>query len=121
MIIALITYLFLLPALVFSNFQGAQTKATDAESISDINSLFTSLEIYHNENGFYPERDLRSNLQGLDAEAFTDTNGREINESGSDYSYTPSGCAENNGKCTSFVLSAKLVDGTMHEKRSLND
>lgn len=93
----------------------------DTERLNDINALFTGLEFFYAENGYYPERSLQSVLETVEQEEFADPNGVLIQTNGSEYSYEPVGCDENNGKCTSFVLKAQLSDGTIFEKRSLNE
>ena len=120
---SIFTYFFIMLALVFGNVAGTQTKAKDTERKSDINAIFTQLEVFYNENAYYPERitsSTSSTLVGLDQAALIDPNGVAINTPGSDYSYTPEECVENNGKCTGFTVEAKLQDGTSYKKESLN-
>lgn len=117
---SIFTYFFIILALVFGNVSGTQSKAKDTERKSDINAIFTQLEVFYANNAYYPERITLTTLAGLDEEALDDPNGVTINTPGSDYSYSPEECVENNGKCTGFTVEAKLQDGTSYKKESLN-
>ena len=116
-----ITIIALFSGLVFSNLQGAQSKAADTERKSDINSIYQKLEEAYNESGEYPTQlDLDQNydqkLPGLDRNALIDPNGKYI-EAG-DYSYLPTDCTATG--CAHYTLSATLDDSTKYTKDSLN-
>lgn len=53
-LLIVIAIIVILAGLVLTNIQGAQAKARDATRLGDIDSVATALEIYHNENGYYP-------------------------------------------------------------------
>ncbi len=110
-----------LPGLLLSSFNNAQSSTTDLERKTDINELYTQLEIHYNEYGGYPTlKEITENydiaLPGLDTEALYDPSGAFINEG--TYSYVPSGCTAID--CSSYVLDATLSDGSVFSKNSLN-
>ncbi len=111
----------LLSGLVFSNFSGTQSQASDTASKTDINAIFQKLEEHYNEYGEYPTVDeviyeSEETFPGIDSEALYDINGDLIN-SGL-YSYTPSDCTALG--CKKYTLSAGLEDGSTYTKLSLN-
>lgn len=111
----------ILAGLLTSNFQGAQTKASDTERKSDINSIYQKLEEHYNEWGEYPTEDelvqeYDEQLPGIDPEALVDPNGKNIQDG--DYKYSPTSCSATG--CMLYELSAKLEDGSTYTKISLN-
>lgn len=92
---------------------GINTKARDATIKSDVNSIYTHLEVYFADNAFYPTKsqfaDLSwraANMPGLTDDAF------------SSVAYNPSDC--NFDECQKYTLSGKLSDGSTYEKTALN-
>ncbi len=81
-LLIVIAIIGILATLVLTNFQGAQAKGRDVTRKSDINSLYQKLEEFYNENGGYPDGALTvTNLAGIDAGAFLDSDGNDIQES----------------------------------------
>ncbi len=123
-LLAFFAFIFgLFPSLLLSNYSGAQSKASDTVRKNDINSIYQKLEEHYNEYGEYPTpAELSTNyeekLPGLDKEALFDENGIKINDSGSEYTYSPEGCTAIG--CLKYELSAELDDGTDYTKISLN-
>jgi hypothetical protein len=62
--------------------------------------------VYYPANGYYPSTVSSSNLTAIDPSLFTDPNNNKIGTAGSDYSYTPTNCVNN--QCTAFTLRATL-------------
>lgn len=124
MIIFITFFTFLigiLPALIFSNFSSAQSKANDTVSKNDINSIYQKLEEHYNENGEYPTvnevlYESEEALPGIDSEALKDKDDNFINSG--DYAYSPTDCTALG--CKQYELSAELEDGTVYSKQSLN-
>lgn len=122
MIFSVFIFMFsLLSGLVLSNYSGAQSKASDVERKSDINSLYQKLEEHYNEDGEYPTTatltvNYEVKLPSLDPEALIDPTGARIQEG--DYTYTPTDCTALG--CAHYTLTAKLDDGTDYTKQSLN-
>ncbi len=121
----IIQYFFVLlgifTGLLTSNFQGAQSKASDTERKNDINSIYQKLEEHYNEWGEYPTinevvQEYDQQLPGIDPEALVDPNGKNIQEG--DYTYTPADCTATG--CMVYTLSAVLDDGSEYTKLSLN-
>jgi len=109
---------------------GIQQKARDTERKTDINALYSQLEAYFAQNGFYPTLDnvnnsswRAANMQGLDAQALKDPEGTATTlgktATAVQYGYTASGCASA-GECTGYTLTATLSSGTTYTKQSLN-
>ena len=79
-LLIVIAIIVILAGLVLTNIQGAQAKARDANRLGDIDSVSTALEIFHNDNGYYPstfnaiEGDANQ-LPGIEADALLDERG----------------------------------------------
>ncbi len=123
-----------------SSTSSAADKNADLERKIDINALATTLEVYYNEFGYYPEfsqiNDLKwreKNLRSIAETAFTEPLGSSNLLSDKlvtgQYTYQVSGapgttgCSNgdiNKNICSHFVLSVKLSTGTVLTKQSLN-
>ena len=125
-LLIVIAIIAILAGLVITNYQGAQAKARDNIRVTNINSISSKLEEYHNENGAYPNTFDASTFPGIDETALLDPRGgNSINilspvadeataeaaatdpaddtTSSSAYNYIPypTGCTND---CTGFVL-----------------
>lgn len=108
---------------------GRQSNVRGAEQRADIQALHTQLEAYYAENGKYPSlTELNSaswratNMEGLDSEALSapgqsGASSLVLVANDSSYGYSPRDC---NGGCQAYTLAAKLTDGTLYSKESLN-
>jgi hypothetical protein len=123
---------FIFMALVLASFSGVQNKARDTERTTDIKAIHSQVEAYYSEKGYYPTlANLNDpawragNLVGLDQEALVDPKRSGMISSSpaaSVYSYEarPNGCNNQSIKCTKYVLTATLEDGTIYTKEALN-
>ena len=122
-LLIVIVVIGILAALVLNTFSGIQARARDAERKTDLNALHTQLEVYYNDNGFYPTlaNITTANLAGLDPEALNDPSGDALHDGTGtgDYSYS---CTAGGGGCTSYTLSADMESSTPDPftKASLN-
>lgn len=144
-LLIVIVVIGILAALVLNTFQGVQARARDTERTTDINAVHTHLEVYYNDNAYYPSgvatatdclaadgaTDISCVLStgggaaalfdGLDAEALDDPEGVTIDTTGTgDYQYAPGNCAAGTGHCDDYVLTATLEDAADYTKASLN-
>ncbi len=128
-LLIVIVVIGILAALVITTFTGIQRKARDTERTTDIKALHSQIEAYYAQNGWYPAlSDINTTtLKGLDADALkpSGSGGAAIDSAATTtnkYSYvpSPSTCTTAAGDCTSYVLSAKLEDGSTYTKNSLN-
>jgi hypothetical protein len=104
--------------------------SADVERRTDVNALFTQLEVFYNDMGYYPNlTDLNSstwraaNIKGLDAAAYKDPSGTSsllaATASKTQYGYSATDCAPAN-ECQHFSMSAIFSDGSVYKKDSLN-
>lgn len=113
-------------------YANVQANARDSKRQSDISSLHTALEAYYVVNGEYPslaqvndEQFRQDNLKGVPSETFADPKGSSdklADRVGANvYSYVlvPATCNAKTVKCTYYELSAKLEDGTVYTKQSI--
>jgi type II secretory pathway pseudopilin PulG len=85
-----------------------ETTARDQQRKVAINSMYYSLtEVYYQKNSFYPTSINADNLTSVSPELFTDTQGVQLGETGSEYSYEGINC-NSEGKCKGFKLIAVL-------------
>lgn len=113
---------------VFDSYNGIQSKAKDTEIQTDINNIYSKLEEYYNENSGYPSlsqlKDAswrKTNMPGIDEEAFKGPNGEAIGSTGYIYTVSPSSCQNTTASpCNYYTLKAKLSTGLYHTKYSLN-
>lgn len=101
-----------------SNIRDLRAQNRDQTSKSDINTITFQLELFHEKNGYYPELINTETLKGIDAENLKDKNGIELNQSGSAYTYKPTGCQES--RCKGFTLTGVLEKEAPFVKQSLN-
>ena len=145
-LLIVIVVIGILAALVLNTFSGVQRRARDTERQTDINSVATQLEVYYNDNGFYPTlADLQdstpttgwvaTNLKGIDLNALVapgDVPAANANSFiGSatptqyDYGYVPTPASCDNAatatNCTKFTLYYYKEDtNAVVSKSSLN-
>lgn len=81
-LLIVIVVIGILAAIVITTFTGVQKKGRDADRKSDINSIYSQVEVYFAENGKYPSLDemndgpfRQDNMQGLSDDALTDPSG----------------------------------------------
>ena len=78
-LLIVIAIIGILAGLVLNNFQGAQAKARDVQRKTRMNSIYSKLEEYYNNNGGYPDGVLSTTvLPGMDANALLDASGGSI-------------------------------------------
>lgn len=134
-LLIVIVVIGILAAIVITTFTGVQKKGRDADRKSDVNAIYSQVEVYFAENAKYPsltqlnDSTFRTaNLKGLSDDALTDPKGSGATLVGSPaanaYSYaaTPSGCDNgSNGDCTGFTLTATLESGGTFAKNGSNN
>lgn len=149
-LLIVIAIIVILAGLVLTNIQGAQAKARDATRLGDIDSVATALEVFHNENGYYPstistDSTAADYVPGIQADALLDERGGDsitfatpVADLGAaqshasttvtsdtvgsaGYIYVPFPTGCTND-CTGFVVAAYLEqgDGNYTEEVSLN-
>lgn len=101
-----------------SNVRSVRAERRDEARKTDINATFYQLEAFFEKNGYYPEKLDAALLKGIDPASLKDTKGVSLGDESSEYSYTPSACAE--GKCRGFELSSTLEREATYVKQSLN-
>lgn len=94
-------------------------KARDDQRKIAINSIHHNLEqVFYKNNQFYPEIIDEKTLPTVEPQTFTDPQGVNINNLGSDYRYEPTNCKD--GKCQSYTLRADLEKQDDFIKKSRN-
>ena len=93
---------------------GNQAQSQDAQIKSNVNAVYSHLEVYFAENAIYPTSSQlndqswqASNMSGFNADFL------------SGVEYNPSDCNDNG--CLKYTLSAKLSDGSTFEKTGSNN
>jgi type II secretory pathway pseudopilin PulG len=105
--------------LFFVQKNNMQTVANDNTRKTAINAMYYSLEeVFFAKNGYYPQNISSDNLMSVDPLLFKDPSGNGINTSNSDYTYTPSGC--DNNQCKKYQLKATLQNEADYIKTSKN-
>ncbi len=105
--------------LFFVQKNNMQTVANDNTRKTAINAMYYSLEeVFYAKNGYYPQNIDSENLASVDPLLFKDPNGNGINTNNSDYTYTPSGC--DNNQCKKYQLKATLENEADYIKTSKN-
>lgn len=129
-LLIVIVVIGILAALVLNTFQGVQQRARDTERKTDVNALHTQVEVFYNDNGYYPDGSTyalnTANLPGVDQEALSDPNGNALNvvtstptPADGEYYYYPTSCTA--GECTGYTLYADLEnESTDYTKSALN-
>lgn len=94
---------------------GVNSKARDATIKSDVNSIYSHLEVHFATTSYYPTQTQlndqswrAANMTGLSEDVFTAA-----------ITYSPSSC--NASGCQKFTLSGKLSDGSMFTKTGSNN
>lgn len=100
-----------------SNVRTIRAQNRDTTKKQDINAVFYQLESFHETNGYYPQVPTEKTLKGIDPASLVDNNTKSINQPGSAYVYTPSGCKEQ--KCTSYSITSTLELEVPFSKQSL--
>ena len=110
---------------------SSKTTSKDVERKSDVNMLAAEFEIQYNKYGYYPSKYdvsiatddsiITKNKWYVSREVYFDPKGIEINKPGSDYEFNEDpGCKNAEGKCKHYILTARLDDGSLFTKQSLN-
>jgi prepilin-type N-terminal cleavage/methylation domain-containing protein len=133
-LLIVIVVIGILAAIVITTFTGVQKKARDADRKSDINALYSQIEVYFAQNGKYPtlanvnSSSFRSSdLKGLQDDALTDPKGSGATLVASPaanayaYTVTPSGCDNSATDCEGFTLTATLENGGTFVKTGSNN
>ena len=135
-LLIVIVVIGILAAIVITTFTGVQKKGRDADRKSDINSMYSQVEVYFAENGKYPTlTDMNSStfrtnsLKGLSDDALTDPKGSGATLVGTPaansyaYAVTPAGCdnTTTGGDCLGFTLTATLESGGTFAKNGSNN
>lgn len=107
------------------------SQADDSERRSEINAIYSQLEAYYAENGYYPtlqnlndDNWVKTNLRGLDLASFKDPTGSATDlvavpaKNVYSYAVSPAGCQ--NESCTGYTLVAVLSSGEQYAKSALN-
>jgi prepilin-type N-terminal cleavage/methylation domain-containing protein len=83
-LLIVIAIIGILATLVLTNFQGAQARGRDTVRSSDVNSVFSKLEEYYNNNSGYPlgtavtSAAAQTTFPGIDASALVDEDGDDV-------------------------------------------
>lgn len=103
--------------LFFVQKNNVEVIARDDSRKTAINAMYYSLEkVFYVQNGYYPQTISSDNLTSMDPELFTDPNGIALGESGSNYTYEPKNCV--NEQCKSYTLKADLENEDDYSKNS---
>lgn len=114
-----IVVLFATLALVLFFIQKANMDAMrrDEDRKIAINAMYYALEEgFYTTNKYYPETISESNLTVMDPALFTDPNGVNLGQEGSNYTYTPANCED--GKCKEYTLRAELEKEEAYIKKN---
>lgn len=98
-------------------FRKLENNKNDIKFKANVESVYYSLEYFHDKNGYYPEQIKADEMPWLNPESLKrdDSSAGKDNE---DFKYSPENCEQN--KCTSYQLSIKLKDGSTITKKSKN-
>ena len=89
----------------------------DEKRKTAINAMYYALEEgFHAQHKYYPETISESNLTVMDPALFTDPNGVNLGQEGSNYIYTPANCED--GKCKEYTLRAELEKEEAYIKKN---
>lgn len=137
-LLIVIVVIGILAAIVITTFTGVQKKGRDADRKSDINAIYSQLEVYFAQEGKYPtlaqlqDDDFRNdNMKGLSNDAIT-APGQTVDADGTlvatgaatgNYQYvaTPADCNNTTTDCTGFTLTSTLEAGGNFEKTGSNN
>ena len=106
--------------LFFMQKNSIEISAQDNAKKTAINAMYYGLEeVFYPENNYYPQSISSENLKSVDPALFTDPNGVKLGTAGSDYTYTPTNCADN--KCKDYTLKSTLTNEADFVKTSKNN
>lgn len=90
----------------------------DAARKTSINAIYYALEEgFYEKNGFYPEHIDNANvLPYIDPNSFTDPNGVNLWDKGSNFEYAPTGCED--AKCKNYSLRSTMEKEDTYIKTS---
>lgn len=141
-LLIVIVVIGILAAIVITTFTGVQKKGRDADRKSDINAIYSQVEVYFAQEAKYPSLNQMNNsttapstatwrtdnLKGLQDDALTDPKGSSAalvdSAAANAYSYatTPANCDNGaGGDCTGFTLTATLEAGGTFVKTGSNN
>lgn len=133
-LLIVIVVIGILAAIVITTFTGVQKKGRDADRKSDVNAIYSQVEVYFAQEGKYPtlanlndEAWRGENVKGLQADAITAPGGTAAlvatGAATSNYQYvvTPADCDNSTADCTGFTLTANLEAGDPFEKSGSNN
>lgn len=134
-LLIVIVVIGILAAIVITTFTGVQKKGRDADRKSDINAIYSQVEVYFAQNAKYPtlanlndDSWRNTNVKGLTDDAITAPGGTDaLVASGAattnyEYVATPANCDNGtNGDCTGFTLTATLESGGTFVKTGSNN
>lgn len=139
-LLIVIVVIGILAAIVITTFTGVQKKGRDADRKSDINAIYSQVEVYFAQEGKYPSLNQMNNsatapstatwradnLKGLSDDALTDPKGSSATlvatAAANSYAYaaTPANCDNATTDCTGFTLTATLEGGGTFAKTGSN-
>ena len=136
-LLIVIVVIGILAAIVITTFTGVQKKGRDADRKSDINAIYSQVEVYFAQEGKYPTLDNMNNvspttfradeMKGLSDDALTDPKGTGPTlvaaPAANSYAYTvtPAGCDNSATDCTGFTITATLEAGGTFAKTGSNN
>lgn len=114
----IIVAIFLIVTGVFVIIQKSQLeiKFYDATKKQAINAISYALEYFHQKNGYYPREINGQVLTTIDPNTFTDPQGVNLGEEGSEYIYTPTDCEGD--KCQKYTLKTEITDEPEYIKQN---
>jgi prepilin-type N-terminal cleavage/methylation domain-containing protein len=136
-LLIVIVVIGILAAIIITTFTGVQKKARDADRKSDINAIYSQVEVYFAQNSKYPTlanlndttwRD--ANVKGLSADTIHAPNASnalisDTTSTATDvyiYAPGPANCDNGaNGDCVSFTITANLESGGQFSKDGSNN
>ena len=112
-----IVFAGLLVVLFFVQKSNMDAMHRDEDRKTAINAMYYALEEgFYAKNKYYPETISESNLTVMDPKLFTDPNGVNLGQEGSNYTYTPANCED--GKCKEYTLRAELEKEDAYIKKN---
>ena len=106
----IVVAIFLIVTGIFVVIQKSQLEVRfyDATKKQALNSIHYALEYFHSQNGYYPRKISGDNLKTVDPNVFTDPQGVNLGEEGSEYIYTPADCEGD--KCQQYTLKTEITN-----------
>lgn len=103
----------------FLQQQNVDAMNRDEQRKTAINAMYYALEeSFYPQNGYYPEQISEENIAVIDPALWTDPNGINLGEIGSNYHYEPANCDQ--GKCKEYALKAELERENTYVKYNRN-